>query len=246
MVCKNCNHEIDNGAMFCTYCGTPVEQTPEPETQPVENASTEDAAQNPYENVQTSQPEVDNAQPTADSQSQQNPYSQQYGQQNQTYYQQPQPNKTSYGQQFTNSPNNDYGANQSKYGNQYQSYNNGYNQQYNTQYQQTYNSQPVPPVAPPYGTPDTQPVSIGGWIGVMLLTCLPIVNSLCSLFGHSAHQQRSHSKTMQEPLLSWLLSELCLWQLFQLYLQSAVTVSSTKFSVQDITIIKHFSFVKKV
>ena len=32
MVCKNCNHEIDNGAMFCTYCGTPVEQTPEPET----------------------------------------------------------------------------------------------------------------------------------------------------------------------------------------------------------------------
>ena len=21
MVCKNCNHEIDNGAMFCTYCG---------------------------------------------------------------------------------------------------------------------------------------------------------------------------------------------------------------------------------
>ena len=38
MVCKNCNHEIDNGAMFCTYCGTPVEQTPEPETQPVENA----------------------------------------------------------------------------------------------------------------------------------------------------------------------------------------------------------------
>ena len=65
MVCKNCNHEIDNGAMFCTYCGTPVEQTPEPETQPVENASTEDAAQNPYENVQTAQPEVDNAQPTA-------------------------------------------------------------------------------------------------------------------------------------------------------------------------------------
>ena len=64
MVCKNCNHEIDNGAMFCTYCGTPVEQTPEPETQPVENASTEDAAQNPYENVQTAQPEVDNAQPT--------------------------------------------------------------------------------------------------------------------------------------------------------------------------------------
>ena len=142
MVCKNCNHEIDNGAMFCTYCGTPVEQTPEPETQPVENASTEDAAQNPYENVQTAQPEVDNAQPTADSQPQQNPYSQQYGQPNQTYYQQPQPNKTSYGQQFTNSPNNDYGANQSKYGNQYQSYNNGYNQQYNTQYQQTYNSQP--------------------------------------------------------------------------------------------------------
>ena len=134
MVCKNCNHEIDNGAMFCTYCGTPVEQTPEPETQPVENASTEDAAQNPYENVQTAQPEVDNAQPTADSQPQQNPYSQQYGQPNQTYYQQPQPNKTSYGQQFTNSPNNDYGANQSKYGNQYQSYNNGYNQQYNTQY----------------------------------------------------------------------------------------------------------------
>lgn len=131
---------------------------------------------NPYENVQTAQPEVDNAQPTADSQPQQNPYSQQYGQPNQTYYQQPQPNKTSYGQQFTNSPNNDYGANQSKYGNQYQSYNNGYNQQYNTQYQQTYNSQPVPPVAPPYGTPDTQPVSIGGWIGVMLLTCLPIVN----------------------------------------------------------------------
>ena len=37
MVCKNCNHEIDNGAMFCTYCGTPVEQTPEPETQSVEN-----------------------------------------------------------------------------------------------------------------------------------------------------------------------------------------------------------------
>ena len=62
MVCKNCNHEIDNGAMFCTYCGTPVEQTPEPETQPVENASTEDAAQNPYENVQTAQPEVDNRQ----------------------------------------------------------------------------------------------------------------------------------------------------------------------------------------
>ncbi len=119
MVCKNCNHEIDNGAMFCTYCGTPVEQTPEPETQPVENASTEDAVQNPYENVQTAQPEVDNAQPTADSQPQQNPYSQQYGQPNQTYYQQPQPNKTSYGQQFTNSPNNDYGANQSKYGNQY-------------------------------------------------------------------------------------------------------------------------------
>lgn len=175
MVCKNCNHEIDNGAMFCTYCGTPVEQTSEPETQPVENVSTEDAAQNSYENVQTSQPEVDNAQPTADSQPQQNPYSQQYGQQNQAYYQ-PQPNKTSYGQQFTNSPNNDYGANQSKYGNQYQSYNNGYNQQYNTQYQQTYNSQPVPPVAPPYGTPDTQPVSIGGWIGVMLLTCLPLVN----------------------------------------------------------------------
>lgn len=144
MVCKNCNHEIDNGAMFCTYCGTPVEQTPEPETQPVENASTEDAAQNPYENVRTAQPEVDNAQPTADSQPQQNPYSQQYGQPNQAYYQQPQPNKTSYGQQFTNSPNNDYGANQSKYGNQYQSYNNGYNQQYNTQYQQTYNSQPVP------------------------------------------------------------------------------------------------------
>ena len=168
MVCKNCNHEIDNGAMFCTYCGTPVEQTPEPETQPVENASTEDAAQNPYENVQAAQPEVDNAQPTADSQPQQNPYSQQYGQPNQTYYQQPQPNKTSYGQQFTNSPNNDYGANQSKYGNQYQSYNNGYNQQYNTQYQQTYNSQPVPPVAPPYGTPDTQPVSIGGWIGFNL------------------------------------------------------------------------------
>ena len=54
MVCKNCNHEIDNGAMFCTYCGTPVEQTPEPETQPVENASTEDAAQNPYENVRHS------------------------------------------------------------------------------------------------------------------------------------------------------------------------------------------------
>ena len=53
MVCKNCNHEIDNGAMFCTYCGTPVEQTSEPETQPVENASIEDAAQNPYENVQT-------------------------------------------------------------------------------------------------------------------------------------------------------------------------------------------------
>lgn len=44
--------------MFCTYCGTPVEQTPEPETQPVENASTEDAAQNPYENVQTAQPEL--------------------------------------------------------------------------------------------------------------------------------------------------------------------------------------------
>ena len=126
--------------------------------------------------MQTAQPEVDNAQPTADSQPQQNPYSQQYGQPNQAYYQQPQPNKTSYGQQFTNSPNNDYGANQSKYGNQYQSYNNGYNQQYNTQYQQTYNSQPVPPVVPPYGTPNTQPVSIGGWIGVMLLTCLPIVN----------------------------------------------------------------------
>ena len=31
--------------MFCTYCGTPVEQTPEPETQPVENASTEDGLQ---------------------------------------------------------------------------------------------------------------------------------------------------------------------------------------------------------
>ena len=43
MVCKNCNHEIDNGAMFCTYCGTPVELTPGPETQPVENASTHEA-----------------------------------------------------------------------------------------------------------------------------------------------------------------------------------------------------------
>lgn len=180
MVCKNCNHEIDNGAMFCTYCGTPVEQVSEPETQPVENTAAEEVQQNPYENVQTAQPEVNNVQQaaqqtTADSQPQQNPYSSpQYGQQDQTYYQQQ--NRTSYGQQFTNAPNNDYGANQSKYGNQYQSYNNGYNQQYNTQYQQTYNSQPVPPVAPPYGTPDTQPVSIGGWIGVMLLTCLPLVN----------------------------------------------------------------------
>ncbi len=177
MVCKNCNHEIDNGAMFCTYCGTPVEQVSEPETQPVENTAAEDVQQNPYENVQTAQPEVDNTQPTADSQSQQNPYSsQQYGQQDQTYYQQPQQNKTSYGQQFTNSPNNAYGANQGKYGNQYQNYNNGYNQQYNAQYQQTYNAQPVPPVVPSYGSPETQPVSIGGWIGVMLLSCLPLVN----------------------------------------------------------------------
>ena len=119
MVCKNCNHEIDNGAMFCTYCGTPVEQVSEPETQPVENTVAEDVQQNPYENVQTAQPEVDNAQPTADSQPQQNPYSsQQYDQQNQAYYQQPQQNKTSYGQQFTNSPNNAYGANQRKYDNQ--------------------------------------------------------------------------------------------------------------------------------
>lgn len=180
MLCKNCNHEIDNGAMFCTYCGTPVEQTPEPETQPVENTAAEEVQQNPYENVQTAQPEVNNVQQatqqtTADSQPQQNPYSSpQYGQQDQTYYQQQ--NRTSYGQQFTNAPNNAYGANQGKYGNQYQNYNNGYNQQYNAQYQQTYNAQPVPPVAPPYGTPDTQPVSIGGWIGVMLLTCLPLVN----------------------------------------------------------------------
>lgn len=210
MVCKNCNHEIDNGAMFCTYCGTPVEQTPEPETQPVENTAAEEVQQNPYENVQTAQPEVNNVQQaaqqtTADSQPQQNPYSSpQYGQQDQTYYQQQ--NRTSYGQQFTNAPNNAYGANQSKYGNQYQSYNNGYNQQYNTQYQQTYNSQPVPPVAPPYGTPDTQPVSIGGWIGVMLLSCLPLIN-LIMLFvwAFSSSTKKSLKNYARAALIMFLI-----------------------------------------
>ena len=204
MVCKNCNHEIDNGAMFCTYCGTPVEKTSEPETQPVENTVAEDVQQNPYENVQTSQPEVDNAQPTADNQSQQNPYSsQQYGQQDQTYYQQPQPNRTSYGQQFTNSPNNAYGANQGKYGNQYQNYNNGYNQQYNTQYQQTYNAQPV---VPSYGTPETQPVSVGGWIGVMLLSCLPLVN-LIMLFvwAFSSSTKKSLKNYARAALIMFLI-----------------------------------------
>lgn len=177
MLCKNCNHEIDNGASFCTFCGTPVDQVSEPEnTQPVENTTAEEVQQNPYENVQTAQPETDNAQQNVGNQPQQTEYTAQYGQQDQAYYQQPQPDRTSYGQQFTNSSQNPYGVNQGKYGNQYQSYNNGYNQQYNAQYQQTYNSQPVPPVAPSYGTPDTQPVSIGGWIGVMLLTCLPLVN----------------------------------------------------------------------
>lgn len=207
MVCKNCNHEIDNGAMFCTYCGTPVEKTSEPETQPVENTVAEDVQQNPYENVQISQPEVDNAQPTADNQSQQNPYSsQQYGQQDQTYYQQPQPNRTSYGQQFTNSPNNAYGANQGKYGNQYQNYNNGYNQQYNTQYQQTYNAQPVPPVVPSYGTPETQPVSVGGWIGVMLLSCLPLVN-LIMLFvwAFSSSTKKSLKNYARAALIMFLI-----------------------------------------
>ena len=205
MVCKNCNHEIDNGAMFCTYCGTPVEQTSEPETQPVENASTEDAMQNPYENVQTAQPEVDNAQPTADSQPQQNPYSSpQYGQQDQTYYQQQ--NRTSYGQQFTNAPNNAYGANQGKYGNQYQNYNNGYNQQYNAQYQQTYNAQPVPPVIPSYGTPETQPVSVGGWIGVMLLSCLPLIN-LIMLFvwAFSSSTKKSLKNYARAALIMFLI-----------------------------------------
>lgn len=210
MVCKNCNHEIDNGAMFCTYCGTPVEQTPEPETQPVENASTEDAAQNPYENVQTAQPEVNNVQQatqqtTADSQPQQNPYSSpQYGQQDQTYYQQQ--NRTSYGQQFTNAPNNAYGANEGKYGNQYQNYNNGYNQQYNAQYQQTYNAQPVPPVIPSYGTPETQPVSVGGWIGVMLLSCLPLIN-LIMLFvwAFSSSTKKSLKNYARAALIMFLI-----------------------------------------
>lgn len=210
MLCKNCNHEIDNGAMFCTYCGTPVEQTPEPETQPVENASTEDVAQNSYENVQTAQPEVNNVQQaeqqtTADSQPQQNPYSSpQYGQQDQTYYQQQ--NRTSYGQQFTNAPNNAYGANQGKYGNQYQNYNNGYNQQYNAQYQQTYNAQPVPPVVPSYGTPETQPVSVGGWIGVMLLSCLPLIN-LIMLFvwAFSSSTKKSLKNYARAALIMFLI-----------------------------------------
>lgn len=211
MVCKNCNHEIDNGAMFCTYCGTPVEQVSEPETQPVENTAAEEVQQNPYENVQTAQPEVNNVQQatqtTADSQSQQNPYSSpQYGQQDQAYYQQPQPNKTSYGQQFTNAPNNAYGANQGKYGNQYQNYNNGYNQQYNAQYQQTYNAQPVPPVIPSYGTPETQPVSIGGWIGVMLLSCLPLIN-LIMLFvwAFSSSTKKSLKNYARAALIMFLI-----------------------------------------
>ena len=207
MVCKNCNHEIDNEAMFCTYCGTPVEQTPEPETQPVENASTEDAAQNPYENVQTAQPEVDNAQPTADSQPQQNPYSQQYGQPNQTYYQQPQPNKTSYGQQFTNSPNNDYGANQSKYGNQYQSYNNGYNQQ--SKYCSYRRRAQLHSLYRPLHRRPANRISKSAWrfwIGVMLLTCLPIVNlTMLFVWAFSSSTKKS-PKTMQEPLFIWLLS----------------------------------------
>nr|WP_302856560.1 zinc ribbon domain-containing protein [uncultured Ruminococcus sp.] len=214
MVCKNCNHEIDNGAMFCTYCGTPVEQASEPETQPVENTAAEEVQQNPYENVQTAQPEVNNVQQatqqatqqtTADSQPQQNPYSSpQYGQQDQTYYQQQ--NRTSYGQQFTNAPNNAYGANEGKYGNQYQNYNNGYNQQYNAQYQQTYNAQPVPPVIPSYGTPETQPVSVGGWIGVMLLSCLPIVN-LIMLFvwAFSSSTKKSLKNYARAALIMFLI-----------------------------------------
>ena len=194
MVCKNCNHEIDNGAMFCTYCGTPVEQVSEPETQPVENTAAEEVQQNPYENVQTAQPEVNNVQQatqqtTADSQSQQNPYS-----------------SPQYGQQFTNAPNNAYGANQGKYGNQYQNYNNGYNQQYNAQYQQTYNAQPVPPVIPSYGTPETQPVSVGGWIGVMLLSCLPLIN-LIMLFvwAFSSSTKKSLKNYARATLIMFLI-----------------------------------------
>ena len=194
MVCKNCNHEIDNGAMFCTYCGTPVEQVSEPETQPVENTAAEEVQQNPYENVQTAQPEVNNVQQaaqqtTADSQPQQNPYS-----------------SPQYGQQFTNAPNNAYGANQGKYGNQYQNYNNGYNQQYNAQYQQTYNAQPVPPVIPSYGTPETQPVSVGGWIGVMLLSCLPLIN-LIMLFvwAFSSSTKKSLKNYARAALIMFLI-----------------------------------------
>ena len=194
MVCKNCNHEIDNGAMFCTYCGTPVEQASEPETQPVENTAAEEVQQNPYENVQTAQPEVNNVkqatqQTTADSQPQQNPYS-----------------SPQYGQQFTNAPNNAYGANEGKYGNQYQNYNNGYNQQYNAQYQQTYNAQPVPPVIPSYGTPETQPVSVGGWVGVMLLSCLPLIN-LIMLFvwAFSSSTKKSLKNYARAALIMFLI-----------------------------------------
>ena len=53
-ICKNCGAEIQDGAAFCTHCGTKVEEQ-RVEEQRVEPEKTEQAAQ-PVEPEQTSGP----------------------------------------------------------------------------------------------------------------------------------------------------------------------------------------------
>ena len=105
-ICKNCGAEIQDGAAFCTHCGTKVEEQ-KVEEQRVESEKTEQAAQ-PVEPEQTSdqsQAEGQNAgaQNVNYGQSQNNGQAQSYGQnsnygQSQNYGRQGgyQPNYTPY------------------------------------------------------------------------------------------------------------------------------------------------------
>lgn len=71
---------------------------------------------------------------------------------------------------------------------------NGYEQQYSDryQYQQNFNAQPTPMMYPQYNTENLEHVSVAGWIGVLLLSCIPIANIvMLFVWGFSSTTKKS-------------------------------------------------------
>ncbi len=144
--CTNCGTPLDDDKKFCTECGTPADAAPQENT-----TSTNDNY------VVNAEPTANTDSPanTSNSASANNTYSN--NNTNNTYGNKAYGNKA-YG---NNTYNNSFGANTTQYPN---------NTAPNMNRPNTYLSDPMPVPGSKY-----EPISTWGYIGIFLLTCIPII-----------------------------------------------------------------------